>query len=381
MSTPLELVSLSTDKEAFITELKTYKRPVLVISTNTLEARKDTYLWLLEGLAHKRLHTVAIDLPIEEKSLLKALDTIQPLDADVFVALGGGAVLDGAKLLSFLSVYSDPERVKDILKGRSLPQNHDLNPPIYTVPTSLKVESCVNTLAYVHDAYERLSYELKHPHLLPHSGVIDLHLIETLPKERGVFQAFDTLATLIDGLMFREDAPFLELAPNLITRLMEAMSRYLEDPKEHDTLRLFMEVGLALGRHQYHDLKTPLMVIQDTFMSLNPNLPIGVAMRALLIPYLKSLQTTHEAPRLERLNRVFHRDVIGLEGEARFLELMSKLKSFVGEFTLTKHTLYTFDISEENISDVTQHLLITHPEFTLFDEERMYALLEQMFTS
>ncbi len=381
MSTQPNLISLSTDKTAFLEELKTYQRPVLVISTNTLERRQETYVWLLEGLAHKRLHTIAIELPIEEKSLLKALDTMHELDPDVFIAIGGGAVLDGAKLLSFLSVYSDLDRVSDILKQRSLPQNHDLNPPIYTVPTSLKVESCVNTLAYVHDAYAQLSYELKHPHLLPRSGVIDLSLIKTLPKERGIFQAFDTLATLIDGLLFREDDAFLELAPALITRLMKAMKAYQEDPTDATTLTALMDVGLALGRHQYHEAKTPLMMIQDTFMSLNPTLPIGVSMRALLIPYLKTLQTTPEASRLERLNRVFGRDLIGLEGEARLGEMLSSLKTFVQQFTLTRQALYAFQISEEHISDVTQHVLITHPEFTLFDEEKMYSLLEQMFLS
>lgn len=379
MSSLPELISLSTDKKAFLDELKAYQRPVLVISTNTLETRKETYVWLLEGLAHKRLHTIAIELPIEEKSLIKALDTMTEIDPDVFIAIGGGAVLDGAKLLSFLSVYSDLDRVSDILKSRALPQNHDLNPPIYTVPTSLKVESCVNTLAYVHDAYAQLSYELKHPHLLPRSGVIDLQLIKTLPKERGIFQAFDTLATLIDGLLFREDEAFLELAPHLITRLMKAMEAYQEDPSNQETLKALMDVGLSLGRHQYHDAKTPLMMIQDTFISLNPNLPIGVSMRALLIPYLKTLHTTIESSRIERLNHVFDHDLIGLEDNARFSEMLSSLKAFVQQFTLTRQALYAFQISEEHISDVTQHVLITHPEFTLFDEEKMYSLLEQMF--
>jgi hypothetical protein len=360
---------------SFLKRLKPFESLVLVVSEKTLKDRPQTFEWLEKGLSKKSVSWITLELPLEERSLLNALEQLKDVPCEAIVALGGGAVLDGAKLLSFLYHYEEG-RVKAILKSRALPQNHDIGPPVHVVPTSLKCESSVNRLVYVYDAYERLSYGLAHPHLLPASVLLDFDLIATLPKERGLFQAFDTLVTLTDGLFFREaERAIFETHFQATLHAIEAY--YQGDFREG--LEGLVQTALMLGQHQDTSKSTPLTIVQDSFMSLNPQLPIGVALRALWLPYCEVLAEHSQADVLVTLAPLFHLDVTGLTVHEQAHSVVTRLREWMKPYAMTRTELSMFQLSEEIISDTVSHIVLTHPEFTIFDEETLSYMMEKMF--
>lgn len=367
--------SIERTQASFLKRLKPFQNIVLVVSEKTLKERAQTFKWLEKGLSKQSLSWITLDLPLEERSLLNALNQLKAVACDAVVALGGGAVLDGAKLLSFLYPYEE-DRVKTILKSRALPQNHEMGPPVHVIPTSLKCESSVNRLVYVYDAYERLSYGLAHPHLLPASVLLDLELIATLPKERGLFQAFDTLVTLTDGIFFREEDR-AQFASHFQSTL-QAMEAYHQGDVD-EGLKGLIQTAMMLGQHQDASKSTPLTIIQDSFMSLNPQLPIGVALRALWIPYCEVLADSPNAEVLGLLAPLFHLDVAGMTVHEQAQTVVTRLREWMRPFVMTRTELSVFQLSEEIISDTVSHVVLTHPDFTLFDEETLSLMMEKMF--
>jgi alcohol dehydrogenase len=120
-----------------------------------------------------------------------------PQSAAVIVALGGGSVMDTAKVLA--AAGDDFSRVQDYVEGRSGPEILRYL-PIIAVPTTAGTGSEVTSWATVWDTENKKKYSLARPNLYPECAVIDPRLMVGVPKQLTVSTGLDALSHALESI-------------------------------------------------------------------------------------------------------------------------------------------------------------------------------------
>jgi phosphonate metabolism-associated iron-containing alcohol dehydrogenase len=115
----------------------------------------------------------------------------------VIVALGGGSVMDTAKVLA--ATGDDFSRVQDYVEGRSGPKILKYL-PIIAVPTTAGTGSEVTSWATVWDTDNKKKYSLARPNLYPECAVIDPCLALGVPRGLTVSTGLDALSHALESI-------------------------------------------------------------------------------------------------------------------------------------------------------------------------------------
>jgi alcohol dehydrogenase len=116
---------------------------------------------------------------------------------EVIVALGGGSVIDTAKVLA--AANGDFSRVQSFLEGAA---GAKLKPEvaIIAVPTTAGTGSEVTSWATVWDTEKKKKYSLALPELYPEYAVIDPSLAVGLPRDLTVSTGLDALSHALESI-------------------------------------------------------------------------------------------------------------------------------------------------------------------------------------
>ena len=124
---------------------------------------------------------------------------------DVLVALGGGSVIDTAKVLSFSR--GDFSIVTEFLEKRKQQPLDNLELPIIAIPTTSGTGSEVTRWATVWNRQTSKKYSLDHPNLFPSYAVIDPKLMIAKSKELTLATALDALSHSMESIWNKNANP------------------------------------------------------------------------------------------------------------------------------------------------------------------------------
>jgi len=116
---------------------------------------------------------------------------------DVIVAIGGGSVIDSAKV--FAAARGDFERVSQTLKSKA-PQPDSRAIPIIAVPTTAGTGSEVTCWATVWDRESDKKYSLSRADLYPTTAVVDPELMRGKGRDLTVATGLDALSHALESL-------------------------------------------------------------------------------------------------------------------------------------------------------------------------------------
>ena len=147
--------------------------------------------------------------------------------ADVIVALGGGSMIDAAKVLAASS--GDFDNVRRHLIGDS-PLDASAIMPIIAIPTTAGTGSEVTSWATVWDAAHGNKYSLAHPKLYPETAVLDPALTVGAPRELTLATGLDALSHALESIWNVNSNPVsasyaVEAAREIIDTLPRLMQR------------------------------------------------------------------------------------------------------------------------------------------------------------
>lgn len=115
--------------------------------------------------------------------------------AEALVALGGGSVIDAAKVLA--AAQGDFDRVRRCL----FDDGQVLEPlPLLAVPTTAGTGSEVTCWATVWDRQAEKKYSLAHPRLYPEHAIVDPELTLGAPRDVTLAAALDALSHALESL-------------------------------------------------------------------------------------------------------------------------------------------------------------------------------------
>lgn len=128
----------------------------------------------------------SINPKIEEAQ--KGIELFEQLETNVVIAVGGGSVIDMAKIIVALSKQASKD-YPDLVKSSS--QLVDNNVNFIAIPTTAGTGSETTHFAVVY--IEGVKYSLARPYLLPDHAIVDPSLTLHLPESIAAETAFDAL--------------------------------------------------------------------------------------------------------------------------------------------------------------------------------------------
>ncbi|MBL8151507.1 MAG: iron-containing alcohol dehydrogenase, partial [Blastocatellia bacterium] len=132
----------------------------------------------------------------------KVADEIADHDIDLIIAVGGGSVMDTAKLAGIIGTYGG--HIRDYEGGFMVP-----GPciPLIAIPTTVGTGSEVSVVAVVKDHEHTTKISIFSPHLYPRMAVLDPEMVSTLPPKLVAYTGMDALTHAIEAFTSSENQP------------------------------------------------------------------------------------------------------------------------------------------------------------------------------
>lgn len=164
---------------------------------------------------------------------------------EVVIALGGGSVIDSAKVLA--ASAQDFSAVEAMLSGAGAPEGWQPLPMI-AVPTTAGTGSEVTCWATVWDREEGTKRSLDHPALYPEVAVIDPELMRSMPRELTVSTGLDALSHALESLWNRNANPVTATHAVIAARtILEVLPALVLTPNDPGLRSRMAEASLAAG--------------------------------------------------------------------------------------------------------------------------------------
>jgi alcohol dehydrogenase len=232
------------------------------------------------------------------------------------LALGGGSVLDTAKVLSVTLANGNRRSLTEIFReGKA--ERWPVKIPVIAVPTTAGTGAEVTSFATVWDRPERRKFSLDNGQLFPRYALLDPCLTLTLSYRETLYGALDTVSHALESLWNRKRTPVSQaLAVQSLRHVSESLRDVLEDPddlgKRAQMQYASMLAGLAINQTRTaiaHSMSYPLTAHFDV--------PHGLACGFTLSSILKFVNVRGILPESGPFLRTIEEllDSFGLEDE------------------------------------------------------------------
>lgn len=210
------------------------------------------------------------------------------LDAapEAIVALGGGSVIDSAKV--FAAARGDFGAVRRFLETKSV-----VTPsraiPVIAVPTTAGTGSEVTCWATVWDAAGGSKYSLALPSLYPEKAVVDPVLMLEKPRDLTIATGLDALSHALESLWNKNANPVsASFAVTAAREILEVLPKLVEAPTELD-LRARMASAALFAGLAFSNTKTAIAHSLSYPITLRHDVPHGIASSFSLPLVMRSL--------------------------------------------------------------------------------------------
>ena len=197
-----------------------------------------------------------------------------PQAPEVIVALGGGSMMDAAKVLA--ASKGDFENVRRHLMDKA-PLDTSAIVPVIAVPTTSGTGSEVTHWATVWDAANGRKYSLAHPALYPEAAVVDPQLILGAPRGLTLATGLDSLSHALESIWNVNATPVsANFAVEAAREIIETLPRLLDNLGDVD-LRARQARASLLAGFAFSQTKTALAHNISYDITLKTGLIHGIA--------------------------------------------------------------------------------------------------------
>lgn len=204
----------------------------------------------------------------------------------VIIALGGGSVIDSAKVLA--ASAQGFVVVESLLKGDGAPEGWEPL-PLIAVPTTAGTGSEVTCWATVWNHEMATKHSLDHPALYPEAAVIDPTLMDSMPRGLTVSTGLDALSHALESLWNRNVNPMTATHAVVAARsILEVLPALVAAPGDLDLRSQMAEASLAAGL-AFSGTRTAIAHSISYPVTLRHGVPHGIACSFTLPMILDSL--------------------------------------------------------------------------------------------
>ncbi len=225
----------------------------------------------------------------------------------VIVALGGGSVIDTAKVLA--AGGGDFGRVQDYLEGRTDPGRLG-DTPIIAIPTTAGTGSEVTSWATVWDTANKRKYSLARPNLYPECAIVDPELARAAPRGLTISTGLDALSHALESIWNVNANPvsanYAVFAATEVLETLPLLARKLDDIDHRARMaRASLFAGLA-----FSNTKTALAHSLSYHLTMHYGVAHGIAC-SFSLPAVMASVVGCDAACDRTLSRIFGPDLAG----------------------------------------------------------------------
>lgn len=206
-------------------------------------------------------------------------------DCDSIIAIGGGSVLDTAKILALRAANKD-EDIDDICK---LDSNCNMCVPFYAVPTTAGTGSEVTVFAVITDTEENKKKPFVSDKFQPDAVALDASLTLSVPKMSTAFTGIDALSHAVEAYMggfapsFKEDKTTARKATKQIFKYLKKVCDNPSDLEARDKMQMAAyKAGIGFRR-----IGTGYVHAIAHRLGEYCHIPHGKAISAVFVPVLR----------------------------------------------------------------------------------------------
>lgn len=309
-----------------------------------------------------------------EENIEEVFQTFLQGEHDAIIGIGGGSVLDAAKILAVLKTNDEPISA---LVGTNLVKRRGV--PTILIPTTSGTGSEVTPNAIVTFPEKELKIGMVSPHLLPDLVILDPALTLNLPKAITAATGMDAFTHALESYISNKANPFSDMfaleSMQLISGSIQEAYHHGENMKaREDMLVGAMYGGMALtsaGTAAVHAMAYPL--------GGKYKISHGVA-NSMLLPHVTAFNADHIIDRLEQVA-----GVIGIAKTDAKRPLAEQVVRQIEAWTADLHIpqqLKAFGVSKEDVPALAQaasevrRLMDNNPKpMSISDIEQVYMKL------
>ncbi|MGG3799028.1 phosphonoacetaldehyde reductase [Metabacillus fastidiosus] len=203
------------------------------------------------------------------------------------IALGGGSVMDTAKVLS-VTLPSDLEYPLDEVLIQQKSHIWKTSLPVIAVPTTSGSGAEVTPFATVWDTNTHKKYSVTGEHLYPIYALLDPLLTMSLSYQQTLFTALDAISHSLESIWNKNRTSVSEsFAVQALVLANEALPKLLEYPNDKE-LRARMQQASVLAGLAISQTRTAIAHSISYPLTMHLNIPHGLASSFTLSEIIKS---------------------------------------------------------------------------------------------
>ena len=201
---------------------------------------------------------------------------------DQIIALGGGSVIDTAKIFATMLVSNNKFTLDDVFRKNSA-QKFNTSIPLLAVPSTSGSGSEVTPYATLWDMEKRKKYSMTGMNIYPDVALLDPSISLTLQRENTLVSALDSISHSLESIWNINKTPISEIYARSALEIIIKSLPFLLENLSSINLRSQMQTasmlaGIAISQTQTaiaHELSYPL--------TLSYKVPHGLASSYFLI--------------------------------------------------------------------------------------------------
>lgn len=320
----------------------------------------DEVLPLLAGTAVARFFDFAQNPKIED--IRRGVDLVRHFSPDIVVAVGGGSVLDMAKLINGIAAQS-PD-CESIVTGAEPIQ--EMGYPLVAIPTTAGTGSEVTHFAVAYIGHAK--YSVAHPTLLPKYSIVDPRLSHRMSPKLTATTGLDALCQATESYWAVQATDESRMyAEEAIQLVLASLERAVNQPTpliRHDMARGALLAGKAINIS-----KTTAPHALSYTLTSRFGVPHGHAVSLFLGKFFQANAAASASAVVHSLGEQFFTSIMGRLVELFGCEdpgacdhkIASVIKSVGLQSSLAELGLKTPDCIEELVSNINVERLGNHP--------------------
>jgi alcohol dehydrogenase class IV len=226
------------------------------------------------------------------------LEAVRASEPDVLVAVGGGSVLDAAKMIAVLVTNTEPVR-----HYRGYHQITNAGLPLIAIPTTAGTGSEATRVAVITDTEQDEKLMILDGNLVPAVAIVDYELSATMPPALTAFVGIDTLTHGIEAYVSTLANPITDaLAISCVRLVGENLERAWSDGGDLDA-RAGMAFAAYAGGAAFANASVGLVHGMSRPIGAVFHVPHGLS-NAVLLPTVTKFSLSGRLERYAELSRV-----------------------------------------------------------------------------
>lgn len=245
-----------------------------------------------------------------EETVMNGADVVSSIDPDQIIAMGGGSVMDAAKIMALIGKHGGTPL--EYGTGKIVPP--DGGYPVYGIPTTPGTSSEITPFAVVSIDEVSNKVGIRHPSLYPKGAIIDPELTVSLPKQQTAATGFDILSHAIESYWsIRSDPLSRQLSLRAVSLVHDHLKGAYYDGKNRDH-REGVSLASVFAGMAFSNTGTTICHSISYPITYDSGLPHGIAV-ALTLGATFELLVEKNSPGMEDLAGALGTDVSGFRDE------------------------------------------------------------------